>query len=185
MAPTYLQVSLRLNSGPHVSGLPEGLVRGRGSAHPSLSMSSTQSLPCHLWQHIQRILIRHVLLLPPEERTMKSLSADFGLGVTLGEPFQTSQPQTWHCFTRVGAYGKNSGQCCCYLPEALAPSTSHLDFTGEIHLGQEESQGVTEAGKRSHAYRKSIQFSKPCTHNSSPWCPLLARITPALERNGI
>lgn len=76
MAPTYLQVSLRLNSGPHVSGLPEGLVQGRGSAHPSLSMSSTQSLPCHLWQHIQGILIRHVLLQPPEERTMKSLSAD-------------------------------------------------------------------------------------------------------------
>lgn len=181
MAPTYLQVSLRLNSGPHVSGLPEGLVRGRGSAHPSLSMSSTQSLPCHLWQHIQGILIRHVLLQPPEERTMKSLSADprfWNWGDLRGSH---SRPPNH----RLGAYGKNSGQCCCYLPEALAPSTSHLDFTGEIHLGQEESQGVTEAGKRSHAYRKSIQFSRPCTHNSSPWCPLLARITPALERNGI
>lgn len=60
MAPTYLQVLLRLNSGPLASGLPEGLVWGRGSAYLSLSMSSTQSLSCHLWQHIQGVLIRHV-----------------------------------------------------------------------------------------------------------------------------
>lgn len=82
----------------------------------------------------------------------------------------------------MGRIVDNAAAICL---EALAPSTCHLDFTGEIHLGQEESQGVTEAGKRSHAYSKGIQLSRPCTYNSSPQCPLLARTTPVLERNAI